>query len=117
VDDAGAAGGVDGLRDGAAVPSGLSRRQWTVAQHRPQAAAFNEFHREVMLAFDLADIVDGDDVHVIQRRGGPGFPLEAFDGLLVGELAQQQHLEGDDPVEFDLPGLVNDPQAAVTEFR
>ena len=48
-----------------------------------EGIALHQFHGDEGLAALLVDIVDGADVGMIQRRGGPGLALEALEGLLV----------------------------------
>ena len=48
-----------------------------------QALAFDELHRVVVDASFDADGVDGDDVRMVERGGGPGLVLEPGELLLV----------------------------------
>ena len=64
----------------------------------------------------LADLVDLDDVGVLQAGDGLGLGPEAAGGLGPGVLAGQDHLEGDEAVEPDLPGLVDDAHAAAAQL-
>src|SRR5205823_5080076 len=73
--------------------------------------AFDQFHREEVLAFGFADFVDADDAGMLQPRGGFGFAAEPLDVLGSGELASADHFEGDQPVQAFLPGAPNDAHA------
>src|SRR5581483_2291556 len=65
-------GVVDGAGDALAIAGRLRR-----------AVAVDEIHRKVVLALVLADLVDGDDVGVPQRRSGLGLRPEALHVLLA----------------------------------
>ena len=77
-----------------------------------QAAAFDQFHAEVVLVLMLADLVDGYDIGVIEVSGGLGLGLETPHVGFRGQLAGQDHLEGHQPLQLDLPGLVHHAHAA-----
>ena len=65
----------------------------------------------------LADLVDLHDVGVLQPGDGLGLGAEA--GQLLPSpacAAGQDHLEGDEAVEPDLPGLVDDAHAAAAQL-
>jgi hypothetical protein len=87
------------------------------ARHgRRQVPAVNELHAEVLLAVVLADLVDGDDVGVVERGDGLGLPAEALALLGGGQLAREDHLEGDDAVERHLARLVHHPHPAAGDL-
>ena len=44
---------------------------------RGERLPVDELHRQESPVADLADLVDGDDVRVVERRGGARFLLEA----------------------------------------
>ena len=48
-----------------------------------QGHAFEKLHGDEGLAVVFADLVDGADVGMVQRRGGAGFALEALERLRV----------------------------------
>ncbi len=81
-----------------------------------QTLAVDETHRVEMLAGKLVHFVDRHDPRMIQPRGRFGFGIEAFDVVRRGELAGQDHLQGHDPVQLDLPRLVDHPHPAAGEF-
>ena len=74
-----------------------------------EALAFDEAHREKMLALVLADLEDRHDAWMVEVGGGLGLGVEAFDVGLVGELAGEDHLERDGPVQADLPAWKTTP--------
>ena len=56
-----------------------------------QRPASDELHRNELASLGLADVVNGDDVRVIERRGDSGFLFEAADTVrLLREVARQQ---------------------------
>ena len=73
-----------------------------------QRGPLYEFHREVLLALVLADLVDRHDVGMVEIGGRLGLGAEALDVARRGERAAEDHLESDDPIERRLPGLVDD---------
>ena len=113
VEDALLVGVVNGLGDRPGVAGGLAGGQRFAGQHLGEVLALDKVHREKRLAVHLADLVDGDDAGVMEMRRGLGLALEAFDDFGAGPLAEQEHLEGDDPVELRLPGAKDDAHAAV----
>ena len=114
--DAALVGGVHGAGQGFDQRGGVARRQRGAVELLRQAAAVDVFQREVRQAFVLADFVDLHDVRVLQARDGFGFGAESSPLVRRGVLAGQDHLQGDDAVERDLPGLVDDAHAAAAEL-
>ena len=94
----------------------LAGRQRAVGQPLGEALPLDEAHREVMLALVLADLVDRHDARVVEVGRGLGLGVEALDVGVVGELAGQDHLQGDGAVEAHLPGLEDDAHAAAGDL-
>ena len=69
-----------------------------------------------MLALVLADLVDRHDARMVEVGRRLGLGVEPLDVGLVGELAGEDHLERDGPVEADLPRLEDDAHAAAGEL-
>jgi len=69
-----------------------------------------------MLAFVLADFVDGDDVRVLQARRGFRFDTKTLHKGFACEAPGQDHFEGDNTVPTDLAGFENDAHAAAGDF-
>ena len=90
--------------------SGPSARRWR------EALPLDEAHAEVMLALVLADLVDRHDAGMVEVGGGLGLGVEPLDVGLVGELAGEDHLERDGPIQADLPGLEDDAHAAAGDL-
>ena len=62
-----------------------------------------------------ADRVDGDDVGVVQLRGGLRLDAEASEPAGIDGRAEGKHLEGDAPVERALHGFVDDAHSAAAQ--
>ncbi len=78
---------------------------------RAQRASFDQLlDDEVPAVRRLADIVDGDDVRVVQRRGGAGFAQKPLDGARL-DAGVEHHLDRHSPVE---PGVVRPVHLAHT---
>ena len=69
-----------------------------------------------MLAVVLADLVDRHDAGVVEQRDRLGLVLEPPQLVVAGQDAGPDHLQGDGPVEADLPGPVDDAHAAAAEL-
>ena len=116
VDHAALVGVFDRLGDLRHQLGRLAGRQRAVGQPLREALPFDETHGEIMLPLVLADLVDRHDPGMIEIGGRLGLGVEAADVGLVGELAGEDHLERDGPVEADLPGLEDDAHAAAGEL-
>src|SRR5262249_53889549 len=81
-----------------------------------EAASVDQLHGEVALAGVLADLVDRDDPGVVELGDGLGLVLEPAELEGAGPGAGADHLEGDGPVEAELPGPVDHAHGAVTQL-
>jgi hypothetical protein len=61
----------------------------------------------------LADFVNGDQVRMMQAGHGLRFPLEAGQIIYRSRTAKEKHLDGDNPIQADLPRSIHDAHAAV----
>src|ERR1700735_3979299 len=78
--------------------------------------AVEEFHDEEGASGVLADVVDGADIGMVQRRGGFGFAAETLKCLMIlGEVVGKK-LERDKTSEAGVFGLVDPAHAAAAEF-
>jgi hypothetical protein len=64
----------------------------------------------------LADLVDGADVRVVERRSGAGLSLEAFQSRSVGAQLGWKKLQGHVPAQGFVLGLVHHAHPAATEL-
>ena len=65
----------------------------------------------------LADLVDGADVGVVERRSRPSLALETFQGLTASELQfGGKKLQSDVPAQRFVLGLVDDAHATAAEL-
>src|ERR1700722_169657 len=86
---------IQSSRDLCAMLADLLERQRPVAQAILQRLTLQEFHDDEIDAVLVAHIVDDADVCIVQRRDGPGFQLQALDGLGVRGQVLRQNLNGD----------------------
>ena len=68
-----------------------------LAQQVLQAAAVDQAHVDEEHAVDLAEVVHGDDMRVLQPRRHPALPPKAFLEARVRGQLPAQHLERDRP--------------------
>ena len=92
------------------------RRESLAFQLAVETTAVAELQREERQAVVLADVVKLNDIGVLQAGDGLRLDLEAHLLLQRGVGSREDHLESDDSIGLDLPCLVHDAHAAVTEF-
>ncbi len=78
--------------------------------------AVEELHDEEGAAALLANVVDGADVGMVQRRGGLGLAAKALEGLAILREIVGKKLEGDEAAETRVLGFVDHAHAAATEL-
>ena len=94
-----------------------ARRQARPGQQLAQRLAFDQLHADVGLIAGLAQLVDGDDGGMVQRRGGAGFLFEAAQPIgIVREIGRQQ-LECDVALQRQVAGPVDLAHAARAQER
>ena len=76
MDDTGLVGGGEAVGDLAAEADDLARGQRR-AEALAEALALDQLHDQERVAVLVADVVDGDEIGVAQRRGRPRLLLEA----------------------------------------
>ena len=64
----------------------------------------------------FADVVNGADVGMVQRRGSAGFSAEALQRLRIAGNVVGQELQGDKAAQAGVLGLVDDAHAAAAEL-
>ena len=85
------------------------------AQDRGQVLALDELHREVEHPVDLAGVVDGDDVRVLERGGDPRLAREALaEALGLGEVGRDD-LDGGAALEVQVLRAVDHAHAAAAD--
>jgi hypothetical protein len=86
-----------------------------------QIAASGELQGEVQpgqvgLGVVFTDLINLNDVGVPQPRHRLGFPAEARPLVAVGEGSADEHFQGDDALQLQVAGPVDDPHAAAADF-
>ena len=107
---------VDGAGQRLDQPGRVAGRPGGAVEAVGQAAPGDVLQREVRAAVVVAEGVDLDDVRVVQPGDGLGLGQEADGRLGPGVVAGQDHLQGDEAVEPDLAGLVDDAHAAAAQL-
>src|SRR5262249_44666559 len=83
VDDVGAMRRIERIGDFDAQIDQSRYIQWLSANALPQRPAFQQFHRNEMLAFVFSNVVDRADIRMVQNRRGPRFTQEPFDSRSI----------------------------------
>jgi hypothetical protein len=99
------------LRDGLEVSGGSLGGQRLIPHQFRQRASLDEVHREERLAIALANVVDGDNVGMLQRRSGTGLGSKSLQEVVAAELAERKQLESNEAVQVKLPGLIDGAHA------
>ena len=81
-----------------------------------QGHAVEELHRDEGATIFFADVVNGADVGMIERRGGTGLAAEALQRLGIASYVIGQKFEGNKPAQARVLGLVDNAHAATTEL-
>ena len=81
-----------------------SARRWSIDDKRPPV---DVLHDDEVGVLALAPVVDGHDVGVGQVGGGLRFPAEPLDEGPVDRQLGEEDLDGDRPVEEEIPGQVH----------
>ncbi len=108
-------GVVHGLGQRAHQPGRRPRRPGVAAEPGSKATAVHELQGEIRPTLGLADLIDLNDVRVLQACDGLGLDAKTGAAPRVGLRAREHHLQGDDAVQVDLTGLVNDSHAAAAQ--
>jgi hypothetical protein len=82
----------------------------------PQGPGVDEFRDEVLLAFDLPDVVDSQNVWMIQRRRHLRLALKPPASAQIQKVIGKE-FDGDGPVQLRIDGAINDTHAAFAERR
>ena len=104
------------VRDLHRILQRLSERQPLARNHLVQRLARDVLHGDEVEAVIAGDIVNGDDVGVIQRRGRFCLLHEAPLALSVRDFLRRQDFDGDKAIEVRVPGFVNHAHPALAQF-
>ncbi len=85
----------------------LPERQALAADEDVQRVALDTLHGDEAHAVGFCDVVDRDDIGVVQRRSGLGFPHEPPAALRVRHFVGGQDLEGHQAVQVFVARLVD----------
>ena len=81
-----------------------------------QGLAIQKLHHDEPLSIVTGNLVDGADIGMAQRRGGPSFTPKALQRLrIVGDVVGQK-LQGHKPAEHEVLGLVHHTHASATQL-
>ncbi len=81
-----------------------------------QSHAIQEFHGDERLPVLLADVVNGADVGVIQRRSSLRLTLKPAKRLRIARHFVRQKLQGDETMQPSVFGLIDNTHSAATEL-
>ena len=81
-----------------------------------QRLPLEQFHGDEGAAFEIANIVNGANVWMIQRGCGAGFAAEALDGLRVLRNIVRKKFERHIAAEARVFGFVNHAHSAAAQF-
>src|SRR5207248_2883617 len=81
-----------------------------------EVPAGHELQGEEGVAVVLADFIDLHDVRVVQPGYRLGLQPEAVELLTAGVGPGEDHLQGHEPLELLLPGLVDDTHTAPAQL-
>ena len=86
--------------------------QNALAQRHP----FQQFHHDEILTLLLADLVDGANVRVVERRSGASLALETFQGRGIRAEFGRKKLQRYVPAEGFVLGLVDNAHSTTAQF-
>ena len=107
---------VNRLGDHHDVARRLLRGQWPVAHELGQVLALDVIHREEMVPVMHADLMDGDDIGMLERRRRRRFHPKTTDELARGKLAANDQLQRHLPSEAALTRAIDDAHSAPGNF-
>jgi hypothetical protein len=81
-----------------------------------EVRALEQLHHEIDEPLLFVELEDGDDVAVVELRGGPRFPVEPLAERLVGAERRRDRLDGDVPVQDGVVGLVDLAHRPLTDL-
>ena len=100
-----------------AYVNGLAHRQAARTQLIAERLALQQLRDDVGRAVLVPDVIDGQDVRMVQRRGRLRLLREPAEAIRIGSEARRQHLDGDLAPEHGVAGPVHLAHAAGAERR
>src|SRR6202043_1601578 len=85
----------------------LVRGQRPAQDALTQSHPFQQFHHDEILTVLLADLVDGADVRMVERRSGASLALETFEGVGIRTKFGGKKLQSYVPAQSFVLGLVD----------
>ena len=116
VQDAALMGVVDGAGDRDQQPYAGPRVPPQARQVLGEVSPLDQLHAVIMLPFVDADFVDGHDVGVIEASRGLRLGVESIHVGRRSQAVGEDHFEGDQAVQAQLPRLVDDAHAAAGDL-
>src|SRR5262245_20160599 len=107
---------VNRLRDRFQVACSLRRGEWLVAHELGEVPALDIIHREEMVPFMNADLMDGNDVGMLERRRRRRFRPKTMDELARRQLTASDQLHRNRSSEAALARAINDAHSAPGNF-
>ena len=104
---------VNRFRDQLQVARSLLRGQGPVANQLGEVLALDIIHREEMVPVMNADIMDGDDIGMLERRRCRRFRPKTMDELARGKLAAQDQLQRHRSSEAALTRAIDNAHSAL----
>src|SRR5262245_58024206 len=92
-------------------------RHLPFGQDLSQRKPFYELGGDEMRRVEIADLVYGDDVRMVERAGGSGFLFESEQPLIVFRALFEQQFESDLPFEPRVAGQIDLSHPAGAEWR
>ena len=105
--DAAVVRGREAFRDLERVLDGLARRNRGRREPRPKRLPLEKLHDGVDGAAVLADVVDGEDVRVRERRHRLHFAVEPGDRVRTAARERREHLDRHVPAQAGVPGPID----------
>ncbi len=98
------------------VDRSLQRHGAALGHQFVDVGPVDELQRDEQVPVDLARVIDGDNVLVLELGGCRRFRLEAADERFVRGPLLVEHLERDRPLEIGVDGQIDRPHAAGAEL-
>ena len=97
-------------------PEHLFQFQRTARDQVLEGDAVQIFHDDVGLAVQLADVMDGADIWMVQRRCSLGLAAKAGQRLWIASNFFRKEFERNKPMQTGVFGLIDDTHAAAAEL-